>query len=258
MAQIETAHYSPTVPSRAAIHWRFVALWVVIGFAVVEALYFAFRPGGLVFFGLGFDQNTYFAAARDFLGGRGFYESYQLAGPYEINAHEILYPPLLLGILIPFTFLPDPLWVIVPAILTGWIVISWRPTYWAVFAIALCLAWPSSSGLYLLGNPGIWAVLLVAVATRWEWAGPLVMIKPSLMPFALVGIRSRSWWLGAAALLAVVAATWPMWRDYIAAMFNARGASANVLYSLWTSPMMLVPVLAWLGSTRRRDQPGNQ
>jgi len=244
VSSISRAHVS-------RINWRFVVLWVVVGFAIVEALYFALRPGGLLFFGMGFDQHTYFAAARDFVAGRGFYESYQLAGPYEIDAREILYPPLLLPILIPFTALPDPLWVVVPAVLTGAIVAWWRPSYWALLAIAFCVAWPSSSGLYLLGNPGIWAVLLVAVATRWAWAGPLVMIKPSLFPFAFVGIKSRSWWLGALALLVFVLVTLPMWRDYATVMLNARGAAANVLYSLWTSPMMLVPVIAWLGSTRR-------
>jgi hypothetical protein len=236
--------------------WRFIALWVVYGFALVEALYFAFRPGGLLFFGLGFDHDTYFAAARDWLAGRGFYESYQVAGPYLIDAREILYPPLLLAVLVPFSFLPDILWVVVPAALTAFIVWSWRPTFWPTLAIGLCLAWPSTSGLYLLGSPGIWAVLAVAAATRWGWAGPLVLVKPSLFPFALVGIRTRAWWVSLVVGAILVLVTLPMWVDYLTVLLNARGPSANILYGLWTVPVMFVPVLAWLGRGSRDSRDG--
>lgn len=239
------------------LRWRFIALWVVFAFAVLEALYFAFRPGGLLAFGLGFDHETYVAAARDWLTGRGFYESYQLTGPYLINAREILYPPILLAVLVPFSFLPDVLWVIVPAALTALIVWSWRPNFWATLAIGLCLAAPSTSGLYLLGSPGIWAVLAVAFATRWGWAGPLVLVKPSLFPFALVGIRTRSWWVSLALGGVLIVVTLPMWLDYVTVLLNARGPSANLLYGLWTLPIMLVPVLAWVGRTRHEDrEPG--
>lgn len=235
---------------RRRVDWRFILLWAIYGFAIIEAFYFAFRPGGLLSFGYGFDQQTYFAAARDWMAGNGYYESYQLAGPYTIDAREILYPPSLLVILVPFTYVPDILWILVPAVGTAVLVRSWRPTYWWLIAIGLCLAAPSSSGLYLLGSPTVWAVLFVAMATRWGWAGPLIMIKPSLFPFALTGIWMRSWWVSAAICSVLVLLTLPMWLDYVAVLLNARGPNANVLYGLWTVPMMFVPILAWAGRSR--------
>jgi hypothetical protein len=233
------------------LDWRFVILAALYGFVVLEALYFTFRPGGLFAFGLGYDQHTYLGAARDWLAGRGFYESYQLAGPYRIQAAEILYPPSLLVVLVPFTFLPEPAFVLVPLAVTAAVVWSWHPSYRGWLLIGACLAAPSSFGLYLFGNPGMWAVAAVALATRYG-VGPLVLVKPTFAPFALVGIRTRAWWLTLAAGLGFAFLTLPLWLDYLTVMRNI--IEPDPFYAVWTVPMMLVPLIAARSSRRDRAE----
>jgi hypothetical protein len=231
----------------SGVDWRFIVLGTVFGFALLEALFFTFRPGGLWSFGLGFDQHTYINATRDWLAGRGFYESYQLSGPYPIVAQEILYPPSLLLVLVPFSFLPEPLFVLVPLAITVAVVWSWRPSFTGWLLIGVCVAAPSSFGLYLFGNPGMWAVAAIALATRFG-VGPLVLVKPSFFPFAVVGVRTKAWWatLMLGTLFALV--TIPMWLDYLTIMRNIR--DPDPLYAVWTVPMMLVPLIArWKATT---------
>ena len=183
------------------LDWRFILLGAILGFAVLEALFFTFREGGLWQFGLGFDQHTYMTAARDWLAGRGFYEPYQLAGPYVIQAREILYPPSLLVLLVPFSFLPEFLWVLVPLAITAGITWACRPSYLGWVLIAVCLAAPSSFGLYLFGNPGY-------VGRRRDRPGDAVRRRATgpdqavFFVFALFGIRRRAWWLTLALCIA--------------------------------------------------------
>ena len=225
------------------INWRFVMLGLVFGFVLVEVAYFTFlKPRPVLFYGLGLDRAIYMDAARDWMAARGFYEAYQFA-PYDITAFEILYPPSLLVLLVPFSFLPDVVWVGVPLAITAAVVWSWRPTFTGWLLIGLCLVPPTSFGMYLFGNPGMWVVAAVALATRWPAFGPLVLLKPSLAPFALIGIRHRAWWLSLALCIGFVVLTLPAWLDYATIMLNVR--NGGLLHSLPSVPMMLVPLIAY-------------
>jgi hypothetical protein len=97
----------------------------------------------------------------------------------------------------------------------------------------------------------MWIAAFVALGTVWGWPGVLVALKPSLLPFMLVGIRSRSWWLAAGLLVLVSLAVLPMWFDYATAMLNARGPLVSPLYSLGNVPVVLIPLVARLDSRRR-------
>jgi hypothetical protein len=229
------------------LDWRFIALGTVFGFAALEALYYTFWPGGMWSFGLGYDEHTYMNATGDWLAGRGFYESYQLAGRYQIVSNEILYPPSLLLVLVPFSFLPEPLFVLVPLAITIAVVSWWRPSPVGLLLIGLCVAAPSSFLLYLFGNPGMWAVAAVALATRFG-VGPLVLIKPSFFPFAIVGARTRAWWLTLAVACLFAQLTVPLWLDYLTVMTNIQ--DPDPFYPMWTVPMMLVPLIARWKTTR--------
>jgi hypothetical protein len=225
---------------------------VLFGFAAAEALFFTFRPGGLWEVGLGFDHHTYMNAARDWMAVLGFYEPYQLAGPYKIHAAEVLYPPSLLVLLVPFSYLPDIVWVAVPLAITAWVVWSWRPSFLGWVLIGICVAAPSSFGLYLFGNPGMWAVAFLALATRYG-VGPLVLIKPTFFIFAAVGIRTRAWWLTLALGVAIALVTISMWFDYLTVMRNV--VEPDPTYPIWTIPMMLVPLIArWQTTIPRPDR----
>jgi hypothetical protein len=201
----------------------------------------------------GHDFGVYSDAARRWMSGGGFYERYQLAGPYPVVDREVLYPPILLPLLVPFVWLPAMLWWIIPLGILTAIVVSWRPGPWAVVSILLCLTIPTvydsswSQIIVVAGNPVIWVAAFVALATRWPFFGPFALLKPTpvLMPFALVRVRRRAWWVGLAVLCAISLAFLPMWFDYVAVLRNARGVSLT--YAVSNVPLLAIPVLAWVG-----------
>ena len=232
----------------------------LVGLFLVVELWAATQPGGLLTGPPGFDLDTYLGAARRFLAGGGFYPDYQLAGPYAIGTREILYPPIALVLLIPFTVLPAVLWWVIPLGITGWVIAWQRPSRWGVALMLVLLLPPApldfhfSDELKLIvtGNPGMWAMAAIAAGTRWSWPGALVLLKPSLLPFALIGIRTRGWWLTLAAMVGVSALLLPLLGQYVTVLLNARGPRAGLLYSITDLPLMLIPVVAWLSGRQRR------
>ena len=93
-------------------------------------------------------------------------------------------------------------------------------------------------------------------------AGGTGPLQPSLFPFALIGIRSRAWWitLGVGVLVSVAFAG--LWFDWLTALENVRGAGLG--YSLQEVPMVLLPIIAampvnrwrfWLAQRRRQADP---
>jgi hypothetical protein len=188
------------------------------------------------------------AAARWFAGGP-FYEPHQLAGPYEVAHGDILYPPIGLWLFVPLALLPVvpalALWWGVPVAVTTWAIrrLRPRPAVWPL--IALCLAWPTTPLKVWTGNPVIWSVAAMAIATAWRGAAPFSLLKPSLFPFALFGFRQRSWWIGLAAFIALCLPFGSMWVDWLTTVVNARGG--GLLYSVLEAPMLALPLVAWLG-----------
>ena len=201
---------------------------------------------------VGVDFVLYRDVAARWLAGGPYFEPYQLAGPYDIRAGDVLYPPIGLALFVPFALLPAaiawPLWWAVPIGATAWSM--WRlrpgPAWWPV--IALCVAWPTTLLKTWTGNPVIWCVAALALGALWYWPSVFVLLKPSLAPFALFGANRRSWWL---ALAVVIIASLPfgaLWGDWVTSVVNSRGG--GVLYSGLEIPMLLIPLVAWLGRTR--------
>ena len=149
----------------------------------------------------GADLRGYVEASRSWVAGDGFYLQRQLNGPYPIELGDVLYPPTALYLFIPFLVLPYQLWWVLAVGLLCYVVWSWRPALWAVAAILVCLAFPDQPVLYFRGAPVIVFAALVAAALRWKWPGALILFKPSILPFALIGIRTRGWWITAGILL---------------------------------------------------------
>jgi hypothetical protein len=198
------------------------------------------------------DVQLYIDAADRWLAGGPFYEPRQLAGPYEVAHGDILYPPVGLWLFAPAAILPLPvalvLWWGIPAAVTIWAIlrVSPRPTVWPL--IALCLAWPTTPLKIWTGNPVIWCVAAMAVAIVWRWGAPFALLKPSLFPFALFGIRQRSWWIGLAVFVALCIPFGAMWADWLTTVINSRGAGP--LYSALEAPMLALPLVAWAGRRR--------
>ena len=66
------------------------------------------------------------------------------------------------------------------------------------------------------------------------------------IPLALVGIRSRGWWIVAFAMTLV---SLPMLGDYISAMRNNVGAFPGLDYSVEDIPFIAIPIIAWMART---------
>ena len=200
---------------------------------------------------VGADYGLYMNATRRWLAGGDFYPAWQLVGPYTQAQAPILYPPQALLLFVPFTFLPAFVWFAFPTLLTVWIVIDHRPRLWTwPILLALFAFWPMNWLPYISGTPTIWIVAALAAGTRWGWPAAFVLVKPSLAPFALVGIRHRGWWaiVGALAILGVVVA--PMTLDWARSVMNLTGSKSGPLYSLENVPVMTAPLLAWVGRGR--------
>jgi hypothetical protein len=199
---------------------------------------------------LGVDVALYQDAAARWVSGGPFYEPHQLSGPYEVAHGDILYPPVGLWLFVPFTVVPLVLWWAFPAAITAAAIWRLRPRAAAWPLIALCLAWPTTLLKIWTGNPVIWCIAAMALATIWRGAAPFALLKPSLAPFAAFGIRDRSWWAGMAAFIALSVPFGTMWLDWIGSVVNSRGG--GVLYSSLEAPMLALPLVAWLGRTRHR------
>lgn len=196
----------------------------------------------------GVDYRLYMDTATRWLHGGTYFQPYQLAGPYQISAGDILYPPVTLLLFVPFTFLPAILWWLIPSAAVAWstCVLRPRPVVWP--ALALCLAWPPTLVKIVTGNPVIWAVAALSAGVLYLWPSVLVLIKPSLFPFALFGARRRMWWI---ALVVFVAASLPfgsLWVDWLHSVLNSQGG--GFAYSSLELPMLAFPLIAWLGRRR--------
>ncbi|MGH2464495.1 MAG: hypothetical protein ACRDGI_03465 [Candidatus Limnocylindrales bacterium] len=231
----------------------FIAIGIAgAGFALV--LYVALPVLGQGW--LGGDFVVYQDAARRFLAGGGFYPAYQTAGPFPFfPAHPVvpptlLEPPPMLALFIPFLFLPTILWWAIPIAIVAVMVIYWRPKPWALAVIPLALIYQPTIGIVSQGNPALWLAAALALATRWPGLSVLIFLKPTLLPFALFGIRHRSWWIAAALLGLASLLLLPLDLDWIRSMLNAEGAG-GALHSLYQVPLMCIPLVAWLGRTRR-------
>jgi len=200
----------------------------------------------------GVDFTLYRDVTIRWLGGGPYFEPYQLAGPYQISAGDVLYPPVALWLFVPFAVLPLPiaavLWWSLPILAVAFAVwrLQPRPASWPL--IALCVAWPTTLLKTWTGNPVIWCMAALALGVLWAWPAVFVVLKPSLGPFALFGVWRRSWWVAAGVLVVASIPLGALWVDWITSVVNSQGG--GVLYSSLEVPMLLLPLVAWAWRTR--------
>jgi hypothetical protein len=194
------------------------------------------------------DHAIYMAQAHRILAGGPLYPSWELAGPFvAVQLPELYPPPTVYGLFVPMSLLPDLLWWLIPLGITASVVAYHRPSAWGWVAIlGLLFGMPATWVVLAAGNPSIWVAAAIAIATLRPTFAIAVLIKPTLAPFAVLGVRSRLWWAGLALYLALALAMLPAWLDYVSVLLNFR---ANL--SLIEVPLMLIPVAAWLTRARR-------
>jgi hypothetical protein len=225
------------------------SLAVVIALlAAIEIGWLFVEPFGQRFFAN--DLNGYLTGARRFLDHGSPYLPEQLSGAWALQPDSFIHPPVSLLLFVPFLAIPAILWWAIPIGLTVWGVVRMRPAAWAWPLMALCLLWPRTAGILIAGNTDMWVAAAIAVALAASLpTAVLLIMKPSYLPFALIGIPWRSWWIGAAAIGLAALAFAGLWFDYLTVL---RGVTLEPLYSLFNLPFVLIPIIAWLARTRRR------
>ena len=208
---------------------------------------------------VGQDFRFYRDAGLRWLETGQLYLPHQLSGEYPLALMvDVLYPPTALLLFVPAALLPFWIaalaWWGIPAAVVARQLWVERPASWTWPLAGLLLLWPRSYGSLVWGNTDLWLVAAVSAGLLWGWPAVLAVLKPTFAPFALVGIRRRSWWIAAAGLLVFSLAVLPMWFDYVRAMLNVRGLGLD--YSLFNLPIAFVPLVLHLG--RRREDPARE
>lgn len=102
------------------------------------------------------------------------------------------------------------------------------------------VAWVS----WWVGNTTMWIAAAFALGLGHGWAGPLVLLKPSLAPVALAGVWRRSWWMAMAGLALVSVPFVGEWLRYVDVV---RNAETSLAYSVGSLPILAAIALAWWG-----------
>jgi len=230
-----------------------VASRVALGVVAVEAAWVIWTMvGGDARYPIACDYVALREATARWLAGGGFYLPLQLAGPYATLAAPgdpsiIMYPPLALWLVVPFVFLPAALWWILPCGLAAFGLWRLRPAPWTWPLMASLALWPRVPEAVQNGNPAMWAFAFGCLAVSTSWTGPLLLFKPTLAPFALFGAWHRRWWV-ALAIVALAALPFvAMWFDYVVVVRNAQPTGSFLLHDY---PLLLIPVVGWLGRLR--------
>jgi hypothetical protein len=201
---------------------------------------------------IGLDFKFFRDIARTWVDTGQFYLERQLTGPYEVETLvDVLYPPIALYLFVPFLWLPAVLWWAIPIAVFCFSIAWLRPARWAWPLILTGIAWPQTVSQVLYGNTNMWVAAFIAAGVCFAWPSVLVLIKPSLAPFALFGVRRRRWWVALGVLVVVSIPFGTLWISYATAM---RNSSLGLTHALITIPLMLSPVWAWL-ARGRRDRP---
>lgn len=237
------------VTRSAILVWSAVAL--ALAFVLLDLLDLAANSATLGS-QVGVDYRLYIDTATRWLHGGPYFHSYQVAGPYEISAGDVLYPPVALLLFVPFTFLPAILWWLIPLGAVGWGLYRLRPTRIAWLWVVACATWPTTPLKVLTGNPVIWAVAAMSLGVVCGWPSVIVLIKPSLFPFALFRARSRKWWLCLGVFILLSVPFGALWLDWVHSVLNSEGG--GVTYSALEIPMLAIPLVAWLGRTSGSDR----
>ena len=208
---------------------------------------------------IGIDLTTATDAAHRWLSGSSPYLARQLAGPYQliganpVDSGEMLYPPIALPMFAIFTALPAIVWWAIPAVLGVIGLFRTRPAAWTWPLLALCLFAGQGIPLMIAGNPTIWVVAGAIWAPSLGWPGPLLLLKPTVAPLALLGILRRSWWVSAAIVAVVSLGFGSLWVEWFHVVANMRAPGwGGILYSFQQLPILMIPLIVVAGARPKR------
>ncbi len=243
-------------PERFSLDFSFVLRWATVAALVIAGIrallfYLAIPdPASSV----GVDFNIYTDAARTWLTTGQFYPARELAGSYQVlGMGEILYPPIMLWLLVPFTVLPFALWIAIPIALTAWAIARMRPAPWAVAVIAALCVTDAVQSPFFWGTPFIWLLPAMAWALASGYPAALILMKPMFAPLVLPALLHWRQVVIGAAVLAVLAVPFgSLWVDWITAIYDS---DATLTYGLWQVVPFSIPLIAWLGTLDMKKRP---
>ena len=226
----------------------------LLGFGLVEGLFVFWVAAGHSGT-IGLDFTVYQDRTHDWLSGAGFYLPRQLTGePYVVTAGDALYPPVVLLLLVPFSILPGWLWWAIPLAIMAAALRQLRPPMPTLPLLAAILVYPRTWEIVLYGNPSLWVFAALAAGLAWRWPAVFVVLKLTLAPFAIIGIRRRGWWLAAGVLVLAGLPFGALWLDWLTATINGRlGPGFGLDYVLGEWPIAIMLLIAGLARWRRES-----
>lgn len=202
---------------------------------------------------IGIDLHFFQGVAQRWLDTGVYYTERELSGPFVVQTLvDNLYPPQALFLFVPFVFLPAILWWVLPLGLIAYVIWWCRPVTWALPILALVVLYPKTLAVIMYGNSDIWATAFAAAGVRWGWPAVLVSFKPSVGFLAAIGIGTRRWWTAAVLLAIVNLPLLGLWLDYPRVLMNS---DTNLGRALSDLPLFILPIVAWLTSSRRNGVP---
>jgi hypothetical protein len=196
---------------------------------------------------VGLDVGNYLAATHRWIETGTPYLAAEVSGPFQIAPTTFLHPPVALYLFVPFLVLPLVLWWAIPIGIVIWCIASWRPADWTWPVMVGLLALTRFMVPLIVGNTDLWVWAAIAAGLRFGWPAVLVAIKPSLIPFALIGVRRRIWWLAGLVVLVASVPFGSLWVDWISVV---RNAPKDLGYSIPNVPWLAIPILAWAARAR--------
>jgi hypothetical protein len=199
-------------------------------------------------YAIGVDYRFFVESAQRWLAGSEMYFPEQITGPWTIVPDlHFLYPPIAIYLFIPFIWLPAIFWWAIPVAMSAYALWRLRPAWWTWPFLAFVLWYPRTESMFFFGSTTLWVLGLLSLGAVHPWAVPLILFKPSLAPFALFRINTRQWWLGLAIVVIASATVIVPWVEYVLAM---RNVTESALFGLQEIPILLAPIVAWLGRAR--------
>lgn len=235
---------------RAKRVWRDICLAIAGAAAIVAAVMFTRHPA---WFTASPDWTMYMAAAQRWVATGAYFLPRQLDGPYQVVWGDVLYPPTMLWLFVPFSFLPRFAWFVVPLTIMLAALLRLRPAVWGWAAMGVLFCWSPVAVMELTsGNPLLWAMAALFASAAFGTPASFVLLKPTLLPFALFGIWRRSWWLGLGLLVLLSLPLLALDLTWLRVVLDAR-QPFGLLYSLHEVPCAAIPLVAWLASARSTE-----
>lgn len=236
---------------RIARWYRPVALGLAAALLAWAVVVFVFVAQGIAARGeIGYDPDLFAMFGRRFVTTGEAYFPIQFGEPYRAEGVTNIYPPLAMYLFVPLAYVPIALWWIIPGAVFAWHLWDCRPAPWTWPVMAFLLGlFPTVSGL-IYGSSTMWAVALICIGLRHPAAMAALAFKPVDAFLAVLYVRRRSFWLGLGVVALLAIPFGDLWVEWWRAITNIDGGTP--LRNITGVPLLLIPVVAWLGRNRRR------